>query len=116
MSVFGSVLRNLRNSKNLTQKGLADKLGLSFSTISMYERGDREPGIETMEAIADFFNVDMNYLYGKQTIPNRYQHDVSLSTPQLTLTQHETALVITYREHPEMQPAVDKILGIDDTP
>lgn len=34
----------------------------------MYERGEREPGFETMEAIADLFNVDMNYLYGRTDI------------------------------------------------
>ena len=37
----------------------------------MYERGEREPGIETLEAIADFFNVDLDYLIGKSDIPNR---------------------------------------------
>ena len=31
----------------------------------MYERGEREPGLETLEAIADYFNVDMDYLLGK---------------------------------------------------
>ena len=34
----------------------------------MYERGEREPGFETMESIADLFNVDMNYLYGRTDI------------------------------------------------
>jgi len=34
----------------------------------MYERGEREPGFETMETIADLFNVDMNYLYGRTDI------------------------------------------------
>ena len=65
MSAFGRTLRRLRKEDNLTQKQLADKLGLAFSTISMYERGDREPDFETLEAIADFFNVSMDTLYGK---------------------------------------------------
>lgn len=34
----------------------------------MYERGEREPGFETMEAIADLFNVDMDYLYGRTDV------------------------------------------------
>ena len=67
MSAFGRTLRRLRKEDNLTQKQLADKLGLAFSTISMYERGDREPDFETLEAIADFFNVSMDTLYGKDT-------------------------------------------------
>ena len=38
----------------------------------MYERGEREPGLDTLEAIADFFNVDMDYLTGKTTEIKRF--------------------------------------------
>ncbi len=65
MSSFGKTLRNLRTSKDLTQTQLANALGLAFSTISMYERGEREPDFEILEAIADYFNVSINYLLGK---------------------------------------------------
>ena len=51
MSSFGKTLRNLRTSNDLTQTQLADALGLAFSTISMYERGEREPDFEILEAI-----------------------------------------------------------------
>ena len=37
----------------------------------MYERGEREPGLETLEAIADYFNVDMDYLLGKSEHRNK---------------------------------------------
>ena len=37
----------------------------------MYERGEREPGIETLEKFADFFNVDMDYLLGKSDVINK---------------------------------------------
>lgn len=65
MATFGKILRELRKSHNLTQTQLSEALGLAFSTISMYERGEREPDFETMEAIADYFNVSMDYLHGK---------------------------------------------------
>ena len=39
-------------------------LGISRSAVSMYETGNREPDLETLEKIAKFFNVDMNYLLG----------------------------------------------------
>ncbi|MBR7112969.1 MAG: helix-turn-helix domain-containing protein, partial [Firmicutes bacterium] len=52
-------LKNLRKSLNLTQQDLATSLGIAKSTISMYENGWREPDFETIEAIADYFNVDM---------------------------------------------------------
>lgn len=65
MSLFGKTLRDLRSSRDLTQTQLANSLGLAFSTISMYERGEREPDLETLEAIADYFNISINQLLGK---------------------------------------------------
>lgn len=78
MSSFGKILRNLRTSKDLTQTQLANSLGLSFSTISMYERGEREPDFEIAEAIADFFNVSMDYLHGKESVSFSYDNIIPL--------------------------------------
>lgn len=64
---FAERLRLLRMRKNLSQQQLADKLGISNSTVSMYERGERQPNLEMLEAIGDFFNVDTDYLLGKET-------------------------------------------------
>ena len=71
MSRFSDRLRALRKDRDLTQQALADRLEISKSSINMYERGEREPGIQTLEAIADLFNVDMDYLIGKSSVPNR---------------------------------------------
>ena len=68
MATFAERLRSLRREKGWSQQRLADELCLSKSSVNMYERGEREPGFETMEAIADLFNVDMNYLYGRTDI------------------------------------------------
>ena len=70
MSSFSENLRYLRKRADMTQPELAQKLGISRSTISMYELGSREPNFETLEAIADFFNVDMNYLTGTEPEKN----------------------------------------------
>ncbi len=66
MSEFSKNLKKLRLSKDLTQTQLANVLGLSYSAISMYERGNREPDLETLELIADYFNVDMDFLTGRK--------------------------------------------------
>lgn len=63
MSEFSKVLKSLRQEDNLTQRQLGKKLGLSGSAISMYERGEREPELEVLEIIADFFNVSIDYLH-----------------------------------------------------
>ena len=64
--MFSEELKKLRKGKNLTQQKLADALGISKSTISMYENGNREPDFETSEAIADFFNVRLDDLLGRK--------------------------------------------------
>lgn len=71
MSKFSERLKELRTSRKLSQQELADKLGTSKSSVNMYERGEREPGLEMLETIADFFNVDMDYLHGKSKIANK---------------------------------------------
>lgn len=71
MSKFSSRLKELRVLNDLSQQKLANLLKTSKSSINMYERGEREPGLEMLENIADFFNVDMDYLMGKSNIMNK---------------------------------------------
>lgn len=84
MGNFQSILKSLRTSKKLTQEELAKKLKISRSTIGMYENGSREPDYEMLEMIADFFNVDIDYLLGRTykttVIPN--QHFSNSTTPE----------------------------------
>ncbi|MCD7856700.1 MAG: helix-turn-helix domain-containing protein [Clostridiales bacterium] len=64
----GQRLKLLREEHSLTQGQCAAALGLSKSTIGMYEIGQREPNLETLHAIADYFQVDVAYLLGTQEI------------------------------------------------
>nr|DAG63528.1 MAG TPA: Repressor protein CI [Caudoviricetes sp.] len=68
MATFAERLKSLRRETGWSQQRLADELKLSKSSVNMYERGEREPSFETMETIADLFNVDMNYLYGRTDV------------------------------------------------
>ena len=77
MGNFKSVFKSLRTENGYTQDGLADMLGISRSAVSMYENGNREPDLKTLEAIADLFKVDMDYLLGRSAAavtasPERY--------------------------------------------
>ncbi len=65
MAQFDKILKLLRREKNMSQQELADALGISKSAINMYERGERQPKFEILEQIADYFNVDMDYLLGR---------------------------------------------------
>ncbi len=65
MGNFQNIFKQLRIASGLTQVEFAKKIGISRSTIGMYETGAREPDFETLEKIADFFNVDIDYLLGR---------------------------------------------------
>ena len=67
MTKFNEVLKYLRTSRGITQAEFAKALGVSPSTIGMYETGEREPNFETEEKIADYFNVSLDVLRGKDT-------------------------------------------------
>lgn len=65
MPSFADMLAYLRKRDGYSQTELADKLKISRSAIGMYESGKREPDFETLEALADTFNVNMDTLLGK---------------------------------------------------
>ena len=65
MNKYGQRLAELRKAHNMTQEQLAVKLNTSRSRIGMYEQGRRQPDFETQEAIADLFNVNIDYLFGR---------------------------------------------------
>lgn len=57
-------IKEIRQEKNLSQTDIAKALGVTRQAISLYEKGDREPKLETWEKLADFFGVSVPYLQG----------------------------------------------------
>jgi transcriptional regulator with XRE-family HTH domain len=72
---FGDRIKELRLECKLSQQELASAIKISKSSISMYENNNRLPEIETFEALADFFNVDMDYLKGKSDIKRKNPYE-----------------------------------------
>lgn len=58
-------LESLRRSRKLTQKQIAEKLGIARTTYSGYENKSREPDHETLQKIADYYEVTTDYLLGR---------------------------------------------------
>ena len=65
MSEFKEVLKGLRIQNNLTQKEIAKVIDVSERTYSRYETGDREPRIETLIKLADFYKIPVDLLIGR---------------------------------------------------
>jgi transcriptional regulator with XRE-family HTH domain len=67
LSKIGEKIRMLRNELGLTQEQLGLKINLSKANISKYERSDLEPNLETLELLAEVFNVSVDFLLGRTT-------------------------------------------------
>lgn len=63
--VLGDRLKHLRNAKNLTQTQLSKELNISRGTYAHYEINKREPDFDTLQKLADFYNVSTDYLLGR---------------------------------------------------
>lgn len=61
---FGNTLKKLRLQAGLTQKQLADKMGLTKAVISYYELQERYPSPEILIKLASIFHVSTDYLLG----------------------------------------------------
>lgn len=66
---FALHLKELRQSRNLTQKQLAEAIHASERGIQNYEMGIRKPTYEMLIALADYFNVSIDYLVGRAGAP-----------------------------------------------
>lgn len=64
---FGNILKQLRENNNLTREELSHKLNITYSALAKYENNDRFPDRKILTEIADFFDVSIDYLLGRNT-------------------------------------------------
>ena len=63
-NTFGQKLKLLRKKRGLTERQLGECLNFSNQSVSFLENGEREPKLDTLIAIAKFFDVSVDYLLG----------------------------------------------------
>lgn len=100
MASFKDMLKYYRERDGLSQSQLAKIIGVSSSTISMYEVGKREPDFETEEKIADYFNVSLSNLRGKSEARNPLRIPV-LGRVAAGIPLEAVEEIIDYEEIPE---------------
>ncbi len=66
---FGQKLKELRTKKNLTQKDLADKLNVTYQTVSKWENETNEPDFATLKQLAKLFDCSVDYLIDEDDQP-----------------------------------------------
>ncbi len=62
---FGKTIKELRISQGLSQRQLGEKFNVCNQTVSFWESGKREPDLDTLVIISDYFGVTVDYLLGK---------------------------------------------------
>ncbi len=70
--IFCQRLRQLRQAKSLTAEQLGKDFEVSKQTVSRWELGDRLPPLDVATALADYFNVSLDYLVGRSDKPDRH--------------------------------------------
>lgn len=86
-------LRCLRQSKELTQVQLAQKLGVKKQSVSNWENDNIAPSIEMLERIADYFQVSTDYLLGREPALNNKEYMIDATGLSKRQIEH-IALII----------------------
>ena len=71
MSAFSMRLRELRAARKVTQKRVAESIGISERAYQHYELDEKEPTLGNINKLADFFEVSTDYLLGRSDNPQR---------------------------------------------
>lgn len=91
-------IKILREEFGLSQAEFANKIGLTQQSISLYEKEERKPSQDVLEALSDFFNVSIDYLLGKSETrsPERIKlsdEDISFMKGIKKLDEHEKKII-----------------------
>ena len=65
---FPRILALLRKERHISQKAAAADLGVAQALLSHYEKGKREPGLDFLVRVADYYNVSTDYLLGRSAV------------------------------------------------
>ncbi|AXO96232.1 MULTISPECIES: helix-turn-helix domain-containing protein [Bacillus] len=80
--MIGEKIKELRKNNKITQEQLGNAIGVSKMAISYFEKGKKSPGRESLEKIADYFNVTTDYLLGRSEDPELSEEENKIVTEE----------------------------------
>ena len=97
-------LKELREQRGISQTELANFLGVVRSTICQYEKGNRMPDSNILGKLADYFNVSVDYLLGRDTVPEE--------KPQIHIPEQYKDVLVSFEGGADdlTQEDVDKVI------
>ena len=107
-------IKQLRESHGETQQKMAENLGVSQQTIAGWEKGQRNPSLETLSTLADYFGVSVDYLLGRTDIPSIYIHDIEVDSKHGRIASTQKDLSPEYQEQvrAKVQNAIKEDRGV----
>lgn len=98
--MLGPRLKKLRTTKKMTQKELAEMINVTNVSVSGYESGNRFPDTDTLQRLADCFDVTTDYLLGRSDNPQ--SEPVTVAGKEINLSPEELQLFNELKKHPIM--------------
>jgi len=129
VAIFSERLKFLRGYGNLQQKDIARFLNISSVTYYRYENNKREPSMSILMALADYFDVSIDYLVGRSDNPNKSpSEDVDTFLARLralrksqNITQEDISKILNigmtsyyHYEHGRREPSMSTLIALAD--
>lgn len=117
-------LKELRDEKKLSQEEVAKAIGTSQTNIGRWEKGLNEPSSGFVIKLANYFEVSIDYLLGREddfgniTVTSSPSSDLSASSPNVSLTPEEKELLTLFRSLPNIRrkTVMDSIRFMSESP
>lgn len=104
-----------RKEKGLTQSDVADHLGITRAGYANYEHGIRSLSFETALQLGELFGISPTTLGYIEEVKEDVPKEQNIAKPIYDFTPKEIKVVKAYRKNPDMQPAVDRLLKIEQS-
>lgn len=96
---LGKRLSHERAKRNWSQKYVAEKIGITNTVLSNYERDYRDPDTETLATLADLYEVTTDYLLGRYDV-SQQSNNVTVAGQEINLTAEEIQFFNELKKHP----------------
>ncbi|MFT8323223.1 MAG: helix-turn-helix transcriptional regulator [Bacillus sp. (in: firmicutes)] len=104
---FPQRLRKLRKDAKLSQSKLGESMNVTKVSISGYETGNRRPDTETLQRLADFFNVSTDYLLGRSAVTENTA-SYSIEPRQEQFIEDDYILLAELKKYPYLYSEIRK--------
>lgn len=103
-------LREIREARNVTQRQLAKAIKVSNTTVSNWEAGVRQPDLETAIKIADFFEVSLDFLLGRNFKNRLYNQDSYIFRKDQIFPIFHKILKVEDKYLPNLEAFIDALI------